>query len=99
MVLVKIKGKEYDIVKSTKKDKKLMVISPQGVKIHFGAVAYSHYKDLTGIWKSKDHNDKTRQEAYLKRSKGILNKQKQSTYNNPESPNFFARYILWSAKD
>ena len=92
--MVKIGG--YDYEKSTRKDKKLMT-KVKGKTIHFGNPKYQHFKDRTGIWKDKDHNDKKRRENYLTRTKGILDGDGNPTYKNPESPNFHARKILWDS--
>ncbi len=80
--------------KSTRKNKKLMV-RVEGKLIHFGNPEYQQFKDKTGIWKHKDHNDKKRRENYLKRSGGIKNKEGKLTKNIPTSPNYHAIKILW----
>ena len=89
-----VKIGKYDYEKSTRKGKKLMVKVGEKT-IHFGSAAMEHFKDKTGIWKSKDHLDKDRRKNYLTRSKGIKNKKGELTYNNPESPNYHSRKILW----
>ena len=60
----KVGGFEYK--KSTNPAKKLMVVVERGGKkktIHFGARSMGHYKDKTGIWKSKDHGDAERRKS------------------------------------
>ena len=92
-----VKIGKYDYMKSTRKDKKLMVIV-DGKKIHFGGdprKGIQHYKDKTGIWKELDHLDKKRRKNYLTRAKGIRNKEGELTYTNPLSPNYHAIRILW----
>jgi hypothetical protein len=84
-----------NIQKSTRKDKKLMVISPKGKLIHFGSRNMQHYKDKTGIWKSKDHLDDKRRKNYLSRSKGIKDKKGNLTYKNKESANYYSINYLW----
>tara|TARA_R110002095_G_scaffold187201_1_gene164472 strand:- start:76 stop:357 length:282 start_codon:yes stop_codon:yes gene_type:complete len=89
-----IKVGKYRYQKSTRPGKKLMTVV-KGRTIHFGDSSLEHFKDKTGIWKSKDHNDKTRQKNYLTRSAGIKNKKGQLTKDNPESANYHARRLLW----
>ncbi len=84
----------YNYEKSTRPDKKLMV-KVKGEIIHFGSRQMEHFKDKTGIWKSKDHNDESRRQNYLRRSAGIKNKEGKLTKDDPMSPNYHARKILW----
>jgi len=91
--MVRING--FDYKKSTRKDKKLMVKTPSGKLIHFGNPKYQHFKDRTKIWSKLDHNNTTRQNSYLSRSKGIKNKKGELTWTNPESANYHAIRILW----
>jgi hypothetical protein len=79
-----IKGKP---VKSTNKNKKMMVLTPKGKIIHFGQIGY---EDFT------QHKDKKRRENYCKRSSGIKDKQGNLTKNNKESANYYSRKFLWS---
>ena len=85
----------YIYEKSTKKDKKLMV-KVGGKVIHFGDSRYQQYHDRTKIWASLDHNDKTRQANYLKRTANIRDGKGRLTKDLPSSPNYHARRILWS---
>jgi len=85
---------KYTYMKSTRKDKKLMVRVGKSL-IHFGNPKYQHFKDKTGIWKSLDHNDEVRRQMYLTRSAGIKDSQGNLTKDNPESANFHSRNILW----
>lgn len=89
---MKIDGYEYS--KSTAKGKKLMT-QVNGKTIHFGQLPYGHFKDRTGIYKSLNHNDETRRKNYLRRTANIRDKQGRLTRNNPSSPNYHARRILW----
>jgi hypothetical protein len=90
--MVKING--YFYKKSTNPKKKLMTFV-EGRAIHFGDSKMEHYKDRTGYWKSKDHNDKIRRKNYLARSAKITNKRKELTKDNPKYANYHARRILW----
>ena len=72
-------------IKSTRKGKKLMVLTPQNKIIHFGD---STMKDYT------QHKDKQRKKNYCKRSAGIRDKQGKLTKNNKEKANYWARR-LW----
>jgi len=92
---MKVKIGKYEYEKSTRKDKKLMV-KVNNKTIHFGSSKMEHFKDKTGIWKDKNHLDDKRRKNYLNRSKGIKNKKGELTYNNPESPNYHSRKILWN---
>ena len=95
-----IKIGKYEYQKSTRKDKKLMVTVKQSdgkqKTIHFGSAKMEQFKDKTNIWKDKNHLDEKRRTNYLNRSKGIKNKKGELTYNNPESPNYHSRKILWN---
>lgn len=84
--------------KSNRKNKKYSVITPQGKKIHFGDTRYMHFRDTTGLglYTHLNHNDKKRQERYLKRAKGIKNSKGEYTYLDPESSNYYAVRFLWS---
>jgi hypothetical protein len=84
----------YTYEKSTRPGKKLMT-EVKGKRIHFGDSSMEHFKDKTGIWKSKDHNDKQRRKNYLSRTAGIKNKEGKLTKDDPMSPNYHARRILW----
>jgi hypothetical protein len=89
-----VKIGKYDYKKSTNPKKKLMVVV-NNKTIHFGSRDMSHFKDKTGIWKSKDHGDKKRRENYLTRSAGIKRKDGTLTKDDPTSANFHSRYVLW----
>jgi hypothetical protein len=89
-----VKIGKYNYEKSTKKDKKLMTIV-DGKTIHFGSSKMEHFKDQTGIWSNKDHGDKVRRKNYLTRSAGIKNKKGELSKDDPKSPNYHARKILW----
>jgi len=58
--------------------------------IHFGD---KNMQDYT------QHKDKERRKAYLKRSKGIRDKQGNLTYNNKNTANYYSRRYLWGATD
>ena len=89
-----VKIGKYTYYKSSRPDKKLMV-EVNGKNIHFGARNMQHYKDRTGIWKSKDHLDSTRKNNYRKRAGGIKDKDGKLTYKNPSKANYHAYHILW----
>jgi hypothetical protein len=67
----------------------------KGKEIHFGDNKMEHFKDKTGIWKSKDHNDPERRKRFLSRSKGIKKKDGSLAWKDPMSPNYHAVRILW----
>jgi hypothetical protein len=89
-----VKVGRYNYEKSTRKDKKLMV-RVKGKLIHFGFTGMEHFKDKTGIWKSLDHGDKKRRKNFLTRSAGIRGKDGKLTKDDPLSPNYHARRVLW----
>jgi len=53
------------------------------------------FKDKTGIWSSKNHNDPVRRKSYLARSGGIKNGSGGLTKDDPSSPNYHSRRVLW----
>lgn len=85
---------KYIYSKSPVKNKKLRTIV-DGKTIDFGDTRYDHYFDKSGIWSSKNHNDAKRRKNYLTRSGGIKNKQGKLTMNDPSSPNYHSRRVLW----
>ena len=88
----------FDYSKSTKPEKKLMVIVEKNGKkrtIHFGARSMGHFKDKTGIWKSKDHGDKDRRKSFRARMSGIIRKDGTKAVSDPMSPAYHALRILW----
>ena len=92
-----VKIGRYNYVLSNKKGKKLMT-EVNGKTIHFGDINMEHFKDKTGLLPKKlNHNDKTRRKNYLTRSAGIKNKKGKLTKDDPNSPNYHSRRILWDA--
>lgn len=76
-------------VKSTRKDKKKMVLAKKGneVKlIHYGQTGYTHNKT------------KAQKEAYDKRSANIRDGSGTLTKNNKLSANYWSRKDLWKLK-
>ena len=74
-----------DLKKSTRKNKKLAVLY-NNKWIHFGD---DRYQDFT------QHKNLEKKKSYLKRAKGIRDKQGNLTYNNKNKSNFWAIRILW----
>ena len=89
-----VKVGRYDYKKSTRPGKKLMVVV-NGRTIHFGATGYEHYKDKTGIWKSKDHGDPERRKKYRARHSGIILKNGKKAINDPTKAAYHAYRVLW----
>lgn len=85
---------KYTYQKSTRKDKKLMT-EVDGKKVHFGFPKMQHFKDKTGIWSKLDHNDPKRRKNYLTRTAGIKDGKGNLTKDDPSSPNYHSRRILW----
>ncbi len=73
-------------VKSTRKNKKFKVLTPNGNIIHFG---HTSYEDFT------QHKDEKRRKNYCKRSANIKDKNGKLTKNNKESANYYSRKFLW----
>lgn len=82
--------------KSTRKNKKYMVFYNNKC-IHFGDTRYQHFKDTTSLklYTSLDHNDEKRRANYLRRAKGIKDKNGKLTYLDKSSPNYYAVNYLW----
>ena len=89
-----VKVGRYNYEKSTSKGKKLMT-EVNGKKIHFGDNTMEQFKDKTGIWSSKNHNDKERRKSYLARAKGIKKKDGSLAWKDPTSANYHAVRVLW----
>ena len=75
-------GKTAKIELSPKRDKKYMVITPDGRKVHFGQMGYQDYSF---------HRNKTRRKNYLTRSGKIKGDWAKDKY----SANNLARRLLW----
>lgn len=75
-------GKTAKISLSTKRDKKYMVITPDGRTVHFGQMGY---QDFTFT------NNKTKRKNYLARSAKIRGDWAKDKY----SANNLARILLW----
>jgi hypothetical protein len=73
-------------IASDKKEKKMMVLAKKGDEVklvHFGQKGYQH-----------NYSPEAKQN-YLTRSAGIRNKSGQLTKDDPFSPNYWARKVLW----
>lgn len=90
--MVRIGGYNYE--RSTRAGKKLMVRVGDRV-IHFGDTKMEQYRDRTKIWSRLDHNDPKRRANYLARSAGIKDGAGRLTKDNPLSPNYHSRRVLW----
>ena len=64
-------------------------------KIGFGHKDYGQFKDKGGAYKSLDHGDAKRRANYLKRSKGIKNKEGKLTWKDKNTSNYWAVHYLW----
>jgi hypothetical protein len=89
-----VKIGKYNYEKSNRKNKKLFTIV-NGKEVHFGDIRYKHFTDKTKIHSNLDHKDPERRKNYLKRSKGIKDKNGNLSWMNPSSPNYHAVRILW----
>lgn len=68
---------------SIRKNKKYMIETPSGKKIHFGD---SRYQDFT------KHKDMTRKKRYILRHRGREN----WTKSGINTPGFWSRWLLWN---
>jgi len=90
----------YKIFKSSAKNKKYSVyVMKDGKKtlIHFGSLIHEHYRDSTPLklYSNLDHNDKERRRLYLKRAKGIKDKEGNITWKDKNSANYYSVKFLW----
>ena len=88
----KIKKPMYKPYKSSKAGKKGMVY----VKGSGGNKRLIHFGD-SSMQSFDQHKDKKRRANYLARSGGIRNKEGKLTAKDKNSPNYWARKILWNA--
>ena len=70
------------LFKSTNKNKKYMILTPDHKRVHFGQIGYEDY--------TKHGNDQRRQN-YLNRTKNIRGDWKENKY----SANSLSRNVLW----
>ena len=82
-----LKHKKYSVY--VLKDKKKR-------KIHFGDKNYQHYQDTTPLqhYKKLNHFDNVRRSRYLKRAKGIKNKN-GITWKDKNTSNYYSVKFLW----
>jgi hypothetical protein len=78
----KLFGKDAKIYRSSKKDKKYQILTPDGKWVHFGQLPY---EDFT------KHQDAVRRQNYLNRATKI----KGDWKSDPYSPNNLAIRLLW----
>jgi hypothetical protein len=71
----------YILSKSSRKDKKWTIQTPQGKRIHFGQQGYLDYTQ---------HNDLVRKQSYIARHSVNEN------WNDLNTAGFWSRYLLWS---
>lgn len=76
-------GRNTPLFLSTRKDKKYMVLKPDGKKVHFGDI---NYDDFT------KHQSLQRRASYISRASNITGDWKKDQY----SPNNLAINTLWS---
>ena len=76
-------GKDVELFHSTRKDKKFMVITPDGKMIHFGA------KDYPDFYLDQTNKRYERRERFLKRNARWANADKYT-------PAHLSYYVLWN---
>lgn len=82
---------KYILTKSTRSNKKYMLITPDNKKIHFGAIKENgkQYSDFT------KHKDEERKKRYINRHKKRENKFWSHNKKNLLTPSYLSRFILW----
>jgi hypothetical protein len=75
-------GKYTPLFLSTRKDKKYMVLDPDGKKVHFGNINYEDFSK---------HMDLQRRASYISRASNIKGDWEKNKY----SPNNLAIHVLW----
>ena len=68
---------------------KMVVLAKKGDKVKKVSFGHRDYEDFT------QHGSEKRRENYLKRSAGIRNGDGKLTKDDPFSPNYWARKVLW----
>lgn len=76
----------YYLLTSKRKNKKFMIITPEGKRVHFGASGMSDYTI---------HKDKDRKNRYIARHKGMGNQ----NWEDPDTAGFWSRWLLWNKPD
>lgn len=79
-------GVEGVLYLSDRKDKKLMMITPKGKKVHFGSATSTTF--LEGA-------DEKKRNAYRARASKIKDKNGRYTYKIPGTANYYAFHLLW----
>ena len=86
------------VAKSTKRGKKYMVLHNNKL-YHWGASAYSQFKDRTPLrlYSKKDHNDPIRRRSFWKRQTGKSSKREAMKYarSRGQWPKYFSLKYLW----
>lgn len=93
-----VKVGNFDYQLSTKKDKKLMVKTPDGKTIHFGGnpTTSKHYYDKTGLLNKKlNHNDDKTRKNWKARHGKITTKDGKLAYKNPNQSSYHSWNVLW----
>lgn len=97
MPILKLKGKEYDVQRSTRPDKKLMV-KCDGKTIHFGqrnARSWGNSPFASLLPESEKHYDPERRKRYLARAGKATKKDGSLQISHKCSPAWFSYYSLW----
>ena len=97
MPIMKLKGKEYDVKRSTKPDKKLMTMC-NGKLIHFGqrgAKSWGNAPLASLLPESEKHYDEDKRRRYLARATKIKKKGGTLAIDDNCSPNWWSVYGLW----
>jgi hypothetical protein len=77
----------YKPVVSSRKEKKYMVLTKNGI-VHFGARGMGQFRDKLGHYSHLDHNDKKRRENYYKRHG-------ERNLKDKERAKYWSHTILW----
>ena len=97
MPILKLKGEQYEVKRSDKPDKKLMV-KCDGKWVHFGARGMKSWGNApfaSLLPESEKHYDPERRKRYLARATKIKKKDGSLAIDDKCSPNYFAVFSLW----
>ena len=83
---MKLDSNVIDLKRSTRKDKKWMVIRKDGSKTHFGSSSHEDYNI---------HKDPARRDRYRARHSKILLKDGRPAYTVKGTPGFYSWNLLW----
>jgi len=94
MAIYKLDGYEFH-APSRRKGKKYDVYRNGKYITSFGALAYEHYRDVIGHYRSADHTDPKRRKSYMSRHHPGQTRTEALTDTPTDSPKYFSTKYLW----